>query len=663
MELIKPVLQVDRVKMGDTVEIQLENMTATRRAYLYMYINGQSVAGGGTTNAGEGTYSWRVRDMVAKIPGMKEAVCTVVCRTQEGSKMLDGEETATITVVVPEGSAPTAQYDVLWLGRKNTVFTNRKSSAYTHTLSYEIGGASGVIEEGVTDRCEWTPGWELAAQMAGNPSVCDIVCDTYNGTLLVEQKRVEINLRAHEADATVPEVAVQEADLGSSVTVYLPRKAEAFMHELTYKVTSFDGEQVLGDGFIGNEYDGDFTGDCQWQLPYTMGMFFPNKVRALVTVICNTYVGGESVGTGEVSFAVRVLNNENTRPRATLTVEPGKTPIAGLYLAGKSTVVATCEASSDCSTIKERRIEIDRGHSTDGSMEQFCSAPGELKIYCRVTDARGFYTEVTGTVTVIDYSPPRVIPVEGDNKPVCFRCKGDGSADPAGVYLRVQMGRKYSKVMSNGEQHNFCTLGYQFKEASADAFSDEQALLAVDDGTDYVDVVLNNIEYSYTKAYHVLLVARDTVGNVHTVAVAVPSAFTTYHAPPGGHGFTIGGYHDPNNVDAFVCLFDAQGKLVGLGRLPEMPSQDANECTECGCYAVPGAAVAHTNMPDNLPGTLRVWSADGCGDAGDAEDILYRIQEFIPRSGLVSYRRALQKRVDAETWTFGTWARSQWEEI
>ena len=82
-------------------------------------------------------------------------------------------------------------------------------------------------------------------------------------------------------------------------------------------------------------------------------------------------------------------------------------------------------------------------------------------------------------------------------------------------------------------------------------------LLAKTDTSDYVDVRLPNIVTSNTIAYSIKLIAEDDVGETDTVTIIVPSAFATFHVPPGGHGFTLGGYHDPAMVDAFVCWFDA----------------------------------------------------------------------------------------------------------
>ena len=84
--------------------------------------------------------------------------------------------------------------------------------------------------------------------------------------------------------------------------------------------------------------------------------------------------------------------------------------------------------------------------------------------------------------------------------------------------------------------------------------------------TDYVSVVLPDIVSSSTIAYNIQLIAEDDVGERDTETIVVPSAFATFHVPIGGHGFTLGGYHDPSKIDVFDCWFDGEfhGEVRGI---------------------------------------------------------------------------------------------------
>ena len=319
-------------------------------------------------------------------------------------------------------------------------------------------------------------------------------------------------------------------------------------------------------------------------------------------------------------------------------------------------------ASSNYSTIKSYSTKV-LSNSGDANpyTSQVLSNAGTVQITGKVTDARGYYTTVTKDITVIDYSRPRIVPYSGKNSIVCARCNSDGTIDPGGVYLRIQIGRKYSKVMSNSTQKNFCKLSYQWKtDAQSDsAYSDPVELLAKTATSDYVSKTLSGIVTSNTTAYNIKLIAEDDVGNTDTVIITIPTAFATWHVPAGGHGFTLGGYHDPSKKDVFDCLFDAEfqgnvyGKVLGLGKLPAIPANsDLDAYKEAGAYAILSNDIASTlNLPEGKCGTLRVWS--GIGQGNITGDYVFVIQEYIPYDNIKSWRRAFFFIKD--TWTYGKW--------
>ena len=76
--------------------------------------------------------------------------------------------------------------------------------------------------------------------------------------------------------------------------------------------------------------------------------------------------------------------------------------------------------------------------------------------------------------------------------------------------------------------------------------------------SDYVTEIIPNIVPNPKIAYTVQIIAEDDVGEIDIVTVTIPTSFITAHAPEGGHGLTLGGYHDPAKVDVFECWFDAQ---------------------------------------------------------------------------------------------------------
>lgn len=83
-----------------------------------------------------------------------------------------------------------------YTGTALTLSITRYSTAFTHTLKYSFGSASGTIVEKTTGTSvSWTPPNELCNQMPGSlQGTCTITCETYNGTSLVGSSTATMQL-------------------------------------------------------------------------------------------------------------------------------------------------------------------------------------------------------------------------------------------------------------------------------------------------------------------------------------------------------------------------------------------------------------------------------------------------------------------------------------
>jgi hypothetical protein len=434
----------------------------------------------------------------------------------------------------------------------------------------------------------------------------------------------------------------------------MPKETDAYTHDLSYSFAGTTGSITTG-----------ISADYPWTVPLSLASKIPSETEGIVTITCKTRFKDSTtvIGSETVSFKATVPNNSTTKPQVTMSVSTEGGPFAGVYVAGKTRAKVSYDASSDYSTVEDYLTELlSYSSRSNPYTSPVLSNAGTVAITGKVTDARGYSTTKTASITVIDYSRPRIIPGEGKSKIICARCNSDGKLDPGGAYLLVQIGRMYSKVVSNGTQKNYCKLSYQWKtDAQADsAYSDPVVLLARTATTDYVNKTLSGIVTSNTTAYNIRLIAEDDVGETDTVTITVPTAFATWHTPPGGHGFTLGGYHDPAKVDVFDCIFNAEfegdvyGRVYGLGGLPMIPENaDFNDYKDFGPYAVTQNAKAETisNMPVQKAGVLRVWSANGSGLT--TGNYVYIMQEFIPYDNSATYRRYMM--LENDVWVYGIW--------
>ena len=127
------------------------------------------------------------------------------------------EGTAAMSVEGGSYSVPTLSASSVEMEKPVTIYTNRNSNAFTHTLTYVFGGASGTIAEGVAASYEWKPSLELARQIPNDPSgVGTIYCATYNGgTKVGDTQSVPITLKVPDNASTKPKVSVTLAPVSS----------------------------------------------------------------------------------------------------------------------------------------------------------------------------------------------------------------------------------------------------------------------------------------------------------------------------------------------------------------------------------------------------------------------------------------------------------------
>lgn len=95
-------------------------------------------------------------------------------------------ESCVITITYEEAvSQPTVSSTSVNLGSAVTIYTNRQSTATTHTISYWFGNASGAIATNVGASVSWTPPLSLTSEIPNATSgICTITCNSFvNGTI------------------------------------------------------------------------------------------------------------------------------------------------------------------------------------------------------------------------------------------------------------------------------------------------------------------------------------------------------------------------------------------------------------------------------------------------------------------------------------------------
>lgn len=100
---------------------------------------------------------------------------------------------------IPRASQPSLSNANVPMGTTITIYMNRKSTAFTHTVKYGFGNQGGTIATGVTDQVNWTVPMSLANAIPNATAGWGtITVETYNGGTYIGSASVRF-------DASVPD--------------------------------------------------------------------------------------------------------------------------------------------------------------------------------------------------------------------------------------------------------------------------------------------------------------------------------------------------------------------------------------------------------------------------------------------------------------------------
>lgn len=113
-----------------------------------------------------------------------------------------------VLTTIPRASTPTRSAYSTALGSAVTIYTNRASTAFTHTITYSFGGASGTIATGVGTSVAWAIPKTLANQIPSAVSgVGTIYCYTYSGSTYIGVKSVSFATTVPDTSEFKPSIS------------------------------------------------------------------------------------------------------------------------------------------------------------------------------------------------------------------------------------------------------------------------------------------------------------------------------------------------------------------------------------------------------------------------------------------------------------------------
>lgn len=356
--------------------------------------------------------------------------------------------------------------------------------------------------------------------------------------------------------------------LGGQCSIKWYPKATSFRYRLKFELGTWSNTTgVIYPNTTALYHYTDYT------LPLAVANQITKSAQGTMTVTLYTYSdesGAKQIGDADSSpFTVKIPNNADTQPTLIFEIAPVSVStlpasLASLYVQGKSRVKATALVG----TAKYNADIVSKEFTVQGIRypsftSDYLDTSGTIKVTARVTDSRGFYTEIKKEIFVQPYSEPSILPASDESGIICARSYGDGSLAQDGTFLRIKARAKYSPVNYNGKQYNYASISYRYRFEDSKTFSTWTALSEVNNDT--VDVKIPNIVTSLTSAYVVQISVADTVGGAYAYQVSIPTAFATVDIPEIYKGRSIGIFRFAAEPETGENRVDIDGFVHGGG--------------------------------------------------------------------------------------------------
>ena len=353
--------------------------------------------------------------------------------------------------------------------------------------------------------------------------------------------------------------------------------------------------------------------------------------------------GAMLLGEDTEEFTVTVPDNEETKPAVGMElylVNDLPYPFDTMYIQNLTKVSASIDADGQYGAGIELLQMVIGGNSYgDPYVSGYLTQTGDVTVTGKATDSRGYVGKTERIIHVIPYAKPAIVPVDGETHIVCVRCDASGNITDSGTYLKVKAARRYSKVISEGVQHNTCRFQYRVNGGS---------WIPIPADSDELDTKLSGVVTSTTNAYSIDIGVVDDLKHEDFASFIVPSDQVEFHLREGGDGAAFGEYAE----DAKVLAVAESWKLKVKGDLIVGGGLEIDGSLSVGSLDIDGGLNVGGDL--NVGGNLTVEGDTPSGeeptiDAGRLLNLIYPVGSIYMSVNAVS----------PATFLGGTWERIQ----
>lgn len=341
--------------------------------------------------------------------------------------------------------------------------------------------------------------------------------------------------------ATTPTVNVARANMGTSITVSMPRASASFTHTLRYVFGNQTG--TIGSG-LGTS--------TTWTIPLSLANVVPNATEGILIIYCDTYNGSTKIGTKSVNVTA-VVPSSVVPTISSVSVAEGVAGIAskfGAFVKNQSKLNVTISAAGSYSSSIASCISTVCGKSYNGTSftVETVNLCETVNIQTTVTDSRGRTATYTKAVTVLEYAAPTI------SSFTVQRCNQNGTLNDEGEYLRIAY--NYAITALNNRNDKSCTIAYK-RDGDASYTTLKTESLYTNNLT-----YTTTVKFSGDYAYNVRITIDDYFRSA-TYEIEVPTAFTLVDYHSSGRGIAFGKVAERSNaMEIALDMYDKYDKKI-----------------------------------------------------------------------------------------------------
>lgn len=409
--------------------------------------------------------------------------------------------------------------------------------------------------------------------------------------------------------ATQPTLSASSVNMGSKVTISMPRASSSFTHDLAY---SFAGASYVSIGTgKGTSYE--------WEVP-DLASKIPNAASGTVTIRCITKNGSTTIGTKTVLLTAKVPTTSDFMPSiSSVTTAEQTSGLAaqfGAYIQNKSKIKATITAAGAKGSTIKSYVTTFAGKAYSGSSwtSGVITQSGSLSLMTIVTDTRGRTATKTTTISVLAYNKPTISAF------TARRATQAGVEDPTnGTHVALA----YTYAVQSLNSKNTASFKVEIKGINETSW---QTILTGSSLSAKVTTpaVVEDYQISTDNSYDLRATLSDWFGAKATFLAGIQSGAVILDLLADGKGISFGKSAEHSGFAEFGLKIMAHNGETPEGALPLKTNDNLNDYTTPGFYvfsSAVGATVANMPIGGSGSGSVQVVRE---GEANQVRQVVTR---------------------------------------